>query len=197
MSTESIEERVRRTKEQTAALPKYDYEAARQPVAKKYQQWMKEPDEREFLLHAMTETDVAPSFAYRVATVMARKLPLQLQQHFAHHELSLESARQKLLRQVVTACLGLIIMAVLTLCLVTIAEFWFPKSEGAPSKGGSQNSQMLLTVFTTVFAFLTGRFMSQLGGQRVVRRNLPHDHLPDAKKHQNSPSAEERTNGGS
>lgn len=194
MSTESIEERIKQAKLVTAAQPKYDYEAARQPVARKYQQWMKEPDEREFLLHAMTETEVAPSFAYRVAAVMARKLPLQMQQHLAHHELSLESARQKLLRQVVTACLGLIIMAVLTLCLVTIAGLWFGKPGGPTSDGGGQNPQMLLTVFTTVFAFLTGRFMFQLGDRRVLRRNHQRNGSHDTKPHHNPASNERRTN---
>lgn len=159
-----------------------------------YREWVAESDDCEVLLDAMAATQVSQDFAYRVAARMVSKLEHAHQQRFAHYELRLETARQKLLREVVIACLALIIMAVLTLCLVTIAGYWYPKTSGSSSDGGGQNPQMLLTVFTTVFAFLTGRFMSQLGDRRILRRNHRRNGSRDAKAHHNPASDDRRTN---
>lgn len=162
-----------------------------------YRSWVREPDDREVLLDAIAATEVSPDFAYRVASRMVAKMPEADLHRFALREIHLETARQKLLREVVIACLGLIVMSVFTLCIVTIAGYFYGKTGGSQPEGGGQNPQMLLTVFTTVFAFLTGRFMSQLGDRRVKRQNHHHTQSKDFRKHQNPPSGEARTNGGS
>ncbi len=139
-------------------------------VLQTYQGWTQDPAHRAFLLRAIRATDVPSHFAYDAASEFVRKLPMREHRNFASAELYAETPRQLLMRYIVMSFLFLMALAVFALFFIAIVQ---ASDKGGGGGEGGQSAQMLLTVFTTVFAFLSGRFMPTMWGaiQRKLRGN--------------------------